>query len=265
MGTASRIPTSLLVMPLVAAIPFGLAVRDTIHQRAADERGAQLAMHEQLQRAADQAATAGRRARFAALHDLYGARPASRGPAAREDAIVVGHRGEDVCEELDTQLRAGWGQPARPATWLDATAHTRATFEVADCTLRFSSYTPLAEWIPDTGAPAWLGLIGVPARSIQGELTGDTLVWHAPALDCVACADAPITFTARVIRGRIASVRIAITATAPEFIDIETRLQHALGELPADTFYTVWDGPPRVELENVGPTLLITVGAKPPR
>ena len=107
-----RIPASVIVMSLVTAVPFGLAIRDTArhHDNAADdevdfdgtatarrERVADMKAYEE-QEAKDKAEAAERRALVVKrFHEMYGAQPASLGSLF--DGIKLGEHATEVLHE----------------------------------------------------------------------------------------------------------------------------------------------------------------------
>lgn len=152
-----RIPTSLVVMSCVTALPFGLAIRDTVrHSPRGDEldltgeraRARELREKEQLEEARAQAEyEARRREHERRLDALYGPTPASEGHAfdnaGGPTSIEVGMAD---CDRMHEKLRAAWGPPTDDV-WVDPTTHHRASLTGDDCILTFEPYLDVDAWV----------------------------------------------------------------------------------------------------------------------
>ena len=201
-----RIPPSVIVMSLVTAVPFALAVRDTMkpHQKTYDEmsdeeREAQFEEEmrkesaEQAQR--DAAETAKRAATY---KTFFGEKPAQLGSyfhavqlgmpvdqpafdalASTTDVSMINFAGEKTlesikisddehCDALRAQMVAAW-QDAPDGIYLDPASHQRASFQ--ECTLTFSHYVDVNQWIDRKGdVPVALSWIGMPADKLREQL-----------------------------------------------------------------------------------------------
>jgi hypothetical protein len=200
-----RIPPSVIVMSLVTAVPFALAVRDTMkpHEKTLDEmtdeeREAHYA--EEMRKEAEQDAQ--REAAQTAKRDqtfktLFGAKPAQLGaffgtvhlgmpaddPAI--DALPHGDyetipsidyertatlnsiliAGDDHCDTLHDAMVKAWGD-SDDGIYLDPASHLRAKY--GDCTVAFDRYLDVNEWIDkkDT-APVSLSLLGTSVDKLR--------------------------------------------------------------------------------------------------
>lgn len=193
-----RIPASVIVMSMVTAVPFALAVRDTMkpHEKTVDEmtdeeREAHFEAEMQKEAEADaQREAAKSAAREKVFQSFFGAKPAQLGaffgtvhlgmpaddPAI--DALPHGDYettpyidfertatldsiripGDDHCDALNAAMIKAWGD-SQDGVYLDAANHARAQY--SDCTVTFDHYVEVNEWIDkkDT-APVSLSLVG---------------------------------------------------------------------------------------------------------
>ena len=110
-----RLPTSTVVMALLASVPFGLAIRDTLRakptpevdQYPGDEDGdgaAQAELETEREAAREAAEQQAQAARKAALSELLGAEPATLGPAF--GAIQLGERDHAVMDRVLARVDA---------------------------------------------------------------------------------------------------------------------------------------------------------------
>lgn len=216
-----RIPSSAIIMSLVAAVPFGLAIRDTLeHREPRDVRAQQLLADQAREQAeADEAiAQESAHAHELALRDaerdkqrhdnarqLVGAGFVTPGPAFGTlvlgvkqsdagDTTVVSSHGKLLsmsrntadddpgCSALVDVASTTWGEPSHDHVWLDLGTHRRASID-ADCSVTFAPFDDPAAWV----AHLPLDVIG---RS-RGELAKRYLssdddpesTWHEPGLD----------------------------------------------------------------------------------
>jgi hypothetical protein len=193
-----RIPPSLIVMSIATAVPFGLAIRDTVkgkgHRPTAEERAeaeqrAERAEYEARQAAEEALAAKTHERLVAELPKLFGPTPASTGTllahvklgepvpdATWPDGItvydategdgtptggVVVHVGEydqAACDELRAKLVAAWGPPTE-STWLAADRSMRAHLD--DCDLVFEPALDPASWL------AAVDVIGKPESVLE--------------------------------------------------------------------------------------------------
>jgi hypothetical protein len=255
-----RIPTSTLVMSLVAAVPFGLAIRDTIlhhdklHQIAEEDR--QESERRVAERAADEAAQAmytqqlaqERQAReervrqHATLlvgHDFvtpglaYQGEELGNSPVYGVDTIVdaTGNvlamtatmTDDDVaCSVLRDVASKTWGEPAANGVWLDLHSHQRASI-TADCGLEFGRFVDAVTWAQDLPLDAIGKARGELARRYaRGDGDSDA-PWQSPGLDSDGLTTLwPVFDVAHA--DRLLGLQIAVPATWPT----TQRVVHAL-------------------------------------
>jgi hypothetical protein len=205
-----RIPASVIVMSLVTAVPFALAVRDTMkpHEKSLeemtdDEREAHF--EEEMRKEAEQdaqreaAKTAQRNQQYKAL---LGTKPAQLGPffgtvhlgMPADDAAIdalphgdydvvpsIGYErtttldgiriaGDEHCDELNAAMVKAWGD-SPDGVYLDPANHVRAKW--TDCAVSFDRYVEVNEWIDkkDT-APVSLTLVGKSADKVRELVHG---------------------------------------------------------------------------------------------
>lgn len=206
-----RIPPSVFVMSLVTAVPFGLAVKDTLHPPktraqidAEKERQYELDMEKQADadRQAEERAAAARKAKLATY---IGQKPAelgswfgtvhlgTRADDAEMDALdsksmdaaagigfvkrggvlsEITIPGDDNCEDLRDVVVAAW-HDAPDGVYLDPETHQRAMFQ--NCELTFDRYLEVDSWIDrKADAPVSLSLVGMSADKLRTTL-GDRL------------------------------------------------------------------------------------------
>src|SRR5437763_955853 len=170
-----RIPPSVIVMSLVTAVPFALAVHDTMkpHEKTYEEmtdeeREAKFEAEMQKEAAEQAARDAAETAKIAATDKTYfGPKPAQLGsffttvhlgmaaddPAvekltSQDDRMTVRFEGdrtvdtiiiqdEEHCSELRQALESAWGETST-MVYVDAATHQRASFH--DCAVRFDRY-----------------------------------------------------------------------------------------------------------------------------
>ncbi|HSN29174.1 MAG TPA: hypothetical protein VLT45_22955 [Kofleriaceae bacterium] len=203
-----RIPPSVIVMSLVTAVPFALAVRDTMkpHQKTVDEmtdeeREAHFA--EEMRKEAEQDAqreAAKTAKREQTYRTFFGAKPAQLGPffgsvhvgmPADDPAIdalphgdyettpyidyertttldAIRISGDDHCDTLHDAMVKAWGD-SQDGVYLDTANHVRAKY--GDCTVTFDRYLEINEWIDkkDT-APVSLSLVGKPLAKLRDTI-----------------------------------------------------------------------------------------------
>lgn len=268
-----RIPSSVIVMSLVTAVPFALAVRDTVKphpktydQMSPDEREAQLEEEMRKESAEQARREAAESAKRAATYKTYfGEKPARLGsffgsvhlgtpagdPAAealREatgatielegehtvDAIRISD--DEHCDALKSATETAW-QASVDGVYLDAATHQRASFH--DCTLTFDRYVEVNQWIDRKGeVPVALDWIGMSADKLREQL-GDRLENDDGEVlmwsaPGVGRGEDVTHITARVDNARIAGMSINVM-TDPATIDaIHARLDGLLGKAAPD-------------------------------
>ncbi|MBV8755794.1 MAG: hypothetical protein JO257_00880 [Deltaproteobacteria bacterium] len=200
-----RIPASVIVMSLVTAVPFALAVRDTMkpHTKTLDEmtdEEREAHFEEEMRKEAEQdaqreaARTAKREQTF---KTFFGNKPAQLGtyfggvhfgmssgdpaiaalPLNDEDARpYIGYDGamtinnvripgEDHCDTLHDAMVKAWGD-SPDGVYLDPASHVRAKY--SDCEVNFDRYLEVNEWLDKKdSAPAPLTLVGKPLEKLQ--------------------------------------------------------------------------------------------------
>lgn len=193
-----RIPPSVIVMSLVTAVPFALAVRDTVkpHEKTLDEMtdGEREAHFEaQMQKEAEQDAqreAAKSAARDKVYQSFFGAKPAQLGSffgtvqlgiAADDPAIeklprgdyetipyidyertatldAIRIPGDDHCDALNAAMIKAWGD-SQDGVYLDPASRVRAKY--GDCTVTFDRYVEVNAWVDKRdAAPVPLTLVG---------------------------------------------------------------------------------------------------------
>ena len=274
-----RIPPSVFVMSLVTAVPFGLAVRDTLHPHktraeiAADNEQ-QYELDMQKQEAADRQAEEQRKAtvmkgllgdkgklgayfdgiaigapvaQAEAIHDrtLNTADIVTFEYDAGSDGMVKSLRlesGGDSCAELGTAIHAAWGPQTE---WLDEPAHTRVHFDETECTLAFDRYVDLEHFVDKTlTASIPVAALGKTLDQIPGLDEDDHLA--APGLVNTG-AQVDVRFTTDDA-GKIVGVSASFSADADADATIRARLDKLFGKgkLDADTSEWDWKGKPPV-------------------
>lgn len=280
---------SLIVMPVLVCVPFGLAIRATTNRVTPEEQAAGLRVRMQIREAADESrAIAIRAEAIASLHQIYGAKPAQLGElfeglalgmprsavdetrllayryepmtiAAVSEYDVVArieispHGDDDLCHELHVQLAAAWGKPLHDH-WLDPATHQRASRGEHPC-VTFAKYTPLAEWIGDH-KPEWLALVGTSVAKLrQQELVDQADQFDDDSLVWVRPglegSDDPLRFTARVARGTIVGVSVDVRADDDTVTAVFDRLEHALGKAEEVDGVSTFPGAPVVRFQRL--------------
>ncbi len=203
-----RIPPSVIVMSLVTAAPFALAVRDTMkpHVKTVDEmtdEEREAHFEEEMRKEAEQDAqreAAKTAQREQTYRTFFGAKPGQLGaffgsvhlgmpaddPAI--DALPHGDYettpyidyersatldtiripGDDHCDTLHDAMVKTWGD-SQDGVYLDTANHVRAKY--SDCTVTFDRYLEVNEWIDkkDT-APVPLTLVGKSLEKVRDAI-----------------------------------------------------------------------------------------------
>jgi len=187
-------------MLLVAAVPFGLAIRDTLSDRDRDRprdvdaTRLDVAMQQDVAKAAAEQERADRRAARERLRDeharaLVGTAFVTPGPifegvalgridpaaAARftgrieVDAagapLAIDHDLADDdpgCSTLAAVAARTWGEPAHDHVWLDLATHHRASID-PDCGLELAMFQDAADWV----AALPLAAVGAPKSALE--------------------------------------------------------------------------------------------------
>jgi len=265
-----RIPPSVIVMSLVTAVPFALAVHDTMkpHPKTYDEmsdeeREAQFEEEmrkesaEQAQRDAVETAK-----RAATYKTFFGEKPAQLGsyfhtvqlgmpvdqPAfdalsSTDDVSMLNFEGvktldtirisdEEHCDALRAAMVAAW-QDAPDGIYLDPASHQRASFQ--ECTLTFSRYVEVNQWIDIKGdVPVALSWIGMPADKLREQLgerlTNDDGEVLMWNAPGVGRGNDPTHITARIENDKIAGLSINVMTDTPTVDAVHARLDGLLGK-----------------------------------
>ena len=204
-----RIPASVIVMSLVTAVPFALAVRDTMkpHEKTLDEmtdEEREAHFEEEMRKEAEadaQRQDALNKKREQTYQTFFGTKPAQLGsyfggvhlgmpsedPAI--DALPHGDYettpyidyersatldairipGDDHCDTLHAAMVKAWGD-SPDGMYLDPANHVRVKY--SDCTVTFDRYMEVNEWTDrkDT-APVPLTLVGKSLDKARALLT----------------------------------------------------------------------------------------------
>lgn len=274
MGRASvrfmRIPASVIVMSLVTAVPFALAVRDTMkpHEKTVDEmtdEEREAHFEEEMRKEAEQDAqreAAQAKKREQAFQTFFGAKPAQLGsfftgielggPAhspeidalSRADDVVpvigldgtetldsIEIPGDDHCDTLHAAMVKAWGD-SPDGVYLDAVNHVRAKY--ADCTVTFDRYLEVNEWIDkkDT-APVSLSLVGKPVdkvRALISHVDQDDGEILMWSVPGIGRGSGPTRLTASIENDKITHLSINVVTDAPTSDAVRARLVGLLGK-----------------------------------
>jgi hypothetical protein len=199
-----RIPPSVFVMSLVTAVPFGLAVKDTLHPpktraeiEADKERQYELDMQKQAEadRQAEEQRTAtvfggllGEPGKLGTYLDgiAVGA-PADQAEQIKEraanasdliDFVYTEHDGKvesiaiaaggGSCSDLLRAVRTKWGEGPR---WIDAATHTYAQLDEDDCELTLDRYVDVEQFLDKTlAASIPIGALGKAFDALPEDL-----------------------------------------------------------------------------------------------
>lgn len=264
-----RIPPSVIVMSLVTAVPFALAVHDTMkpHPKTYDEmsdeeREAQFEEEmrkESAEQAQRDAAESAKRA--ATFKTLFGEKPAQLGSyfhavqlgmpvdqpafdalASTTDVSSINFEGEKTleqvrisddehCDALRAQMVAAW-QDAPDGIYLDPAAHQRASYH--DCTLTFDHYVDVNQWIDRKGdVPVVFAWIGMPADKLREQLgerlTNDDGEVLMWSAPGIGRGTGPTHITARIENDKIAGLSVNVMTDAPTIDAVHARLDGLLG------------------------------------
>lgn len=279
---------SLIVMPVLVCVPFGLAIRETMTRVTPEETAEGIRARNVIRDEVDVLHTVQRRSEWTeSLHQLYGAKPAQLGPmfdgitlgmpygAVDESrfkktndvpisivvipeyeavaGIEVRSNDQELCHELRARVVAAWG-PSANEQWFDPATHQRATVRAYQC-LSFAKYTPLAEWIGDK-KPEWLALVGTKVDKLRQQETveqadqfdDDSLLWQRPPLEG---GIEPMRFTARVARGTIVGVTIDVRSDDETITAVFDRLERSLGKAKELEGVSTFPGTPLVKFQRL--------------
>jgi hypothetical protein len=293
-----RIPTSTIVMSLVAAIPFGLAIRDTVlhhdklHELADEERlAAERARTEAAQELATQQAyvqqlAAERQAREDRVrelarelvgHDFVTPGPAFHGQVLGQpkldgtDAIsdAAGNvlamsakmADDDIaCSTLRDVAAKTWGEPATDRVWLDLRTHQRASI-TSDCALEFGRFADAAAWVKALPLDA----VGRSRAELAHKFASHDDVdldaaWVAPGLDGDAITQMWPVYEVEH-PDKLVGLQISTTATRATIERVAQELATRMHAKPvkSDDAYT-WRQPAPMRLELDDDKLVIELG-----
>jgi hypothetical protein len=268
-----RIPTSVIVMSLVTAAPFALAVRDTLHPQpkhhAYDDDEidveAESARYEaEMQREQEEERAEAARKRVV-LQGLLGEK-GKLGPyvdnltlgATREQIEALNDRiasatdlvyiGADYdvhdqatslqvvftdCSALRDAVRTEWGEANQ---WLDSASHVKTTFEDGyDCSLSLHRYVEIEQFLDKTlTASIPLAALGKPTAKLP--LDGD-LAMTTPGLETTA--DVMVRATAGD-HGEVIGLGAVFAADVEADAPIRARLDKLLGKGTQDPDTGEW-------------------------
>jgi hypothetical protein len=178
-----RIPPSVFVMSVVTAVPFGLAIKDTVHPpktraqiEEEKERAYEIDMEKQAQadREAEEQRTAtvfggllGDKGKLGTYLDgLAIGAPADQAETIRNRTLnasdmieltytvqagkvasIAIEAGGGQCEQLTKTVRTKWGEDDR---WLDPATHTRAVLDEDNCALTLDHYVDVEQLLDKT-------------------------------------------------------------------------------------------------------------------
>jgi hypothetical protein len=209
-----RVPPSLVVMSVVTAAPFGLAIHDTVagtkRTGVLDLTGDRTRERERLERQEreERQERLARRAHELELEKqldlLVGNTPGTPGPMfdgvtlgasmdtfqtsdardrvddlVRERVADVSYRGVerlyeihveipyDTCSAFHDRLVTRW-RPSGGDIWIDPATRTRAAFVADACSLEFTTYLDVEDWVSKLP----VGALGQPAASVDRSLPG---------------------------------------------------------------------------------------------
>jgi hypothetical protein len=294
-----RIPTSTLVMSLVAAVPFGLAIRDTILHRDKLHEIAEADRQDRERRAAERAADESAQALY--MQQLEQERQAREERVRQHASLLVGHdfvtpglayQGEELghskldgvdtivdangnvlamtatmtdddvaCSVLRDVASKTWGEPATDRVWLDLRAHHRASI-TPDCGLEFGRFAEPQAWVKDLPLDA-VGKTRVElARRFasNGDPDPDG-AWFMPGLDGDGLSRMwPIFDVAHP--DKLIGLQIVTPATSPTIDRVVQQLATRLGAKPVhreDGAY-IWRKPIAMKLEVDDATMFLELG-----
>ena len=268
-----RIPTSVIVMSLVTAAPFALAVRDTLHAQPMhhtyeDELDvspeAETARYEaemqrmEAERAAEEAH------KRSVLAGLLGEPGKLTGylddltiGASRDQVDAVAERIAPVHDLLDfsptydaadkvTSLRivfddcdalrdAVHAQWGETNRWVDAAAHVTTTFDDNDsCSIEQHGYVEMAQFLDKTTtASIPLGALGKPSSTLPADLT----MLSRPGL---ANTSAPTVTATADDHGKVITLEVSFEAEVEADEPIRARLDTLLGKGTQDLDTGEW-------------------------
>jgi len=262
----------VFVMSLVTAVPFGLAVKDTVHPpktraEVEAEKEAQYEADMQRQAQADREAEAqrtntvfggllGDKGKLGTYLDgLALGTPASQAEAIRErtanasdlieltytehlgkvDSILI-EAGGGSCSDLVKAVRTKWGQDDR---WLDPATHTRAQLDEDACSLTLDRYVELEQLIDKTTtASIPVGSLGKPVDQLDSALDQDDTIESPNLAQGAGTVHVQLTVNdAGKVVGMSASFKIDVEADAL----VRERLQQLFGKGTQDPDTGEWD------------------------
>jgi len=265
-----RIPTSVVVMSLITAVPFALAVRDTVkpHPKTLDEmtdaeREAHFEQEMQKEAAEEAAREAANTAKRAETYKtFFGSKPAQLGSyftgaqlgmpvdqpkfdslASNTLVEAINFVGEHTldsirisesehCDALHSAMVAAW-QDSSDGVFLDTANHQRASYH--DCTVTFDRYVEVNQWIDKKGdVPVALSIIGTSADKLR-ETLGDQIVQDDGEVVMwnapgLGHGQGPTHITARTENGKVIGLSINVMTDAATMDAVQARLDGLLGK-----------------------------------
>jgi hypothetical protein len=294
-----RIPTSTLVMSLAAAVPFGLAIRDTILHHDKLHELAEADRQDSERRAAEQAAEAA--AQTVYMQQLEQERQAREERVRQHASLLVGHdfvtpglafQGEELgnspvygvaeiadatgnvlamtatmsdddvaCSVLREVASKTWGEPASDRVWLDLRTHHRASI-TPDCGLEFGRFVDAATWVKDLPLDAIGKSRGDLARRFASNGDPDPDAdWYEPGLDGDGLTRMwPVYDVAHP--DKLLGLQIVAPATSQTIERVVQELATRLGVKPVhrDDDAYVWRKPIAMKLEVDDGKVLVELG-----
>lgn len=268
-----RIPTSVIVMSLVTAAPFALAVRDTLHPQPKHHSydddeitpEAETAQYEAEMRRMEEE----RQANEARKRTVYKGLLGDKGklgsyldnlsldtPLAQADAVHTRtETANDIieldleetatglnmiqihavdCDALEEAVRGAWGDANQ---WLDPATHTRTVFDSIGCSLKLTRYTEIEQFVDKTStASIPLGLIGKPIDGIANTDDGNL---RTPGL--ANTSDVLIRLTSDDNNQKVVGFSASFQADVDADATIRARLDKLLGKGKQDPDTGEWD------------------------
>jgi len=288
-----RIPTSVFVMSLVTAVPFGLAVRDTLHphpkalaEMTDEEREAQFEADMQKQAETDRAAEQQRKQTVLGgllgdkgkvgtyLDNLALGAPEDQAAAIRDrvqngsDIIDFSYEvsqgkvssiriSSTECDDLEKTIKRAWGEGN---AWTDPSTHTRTKFDSEGCTLRIDRYVEIEQLIDKTlTASIPVAAIGKTLDQVPGLSDDDTLA--SPGLQSTD-GEISVRFTTDD-SGKIVGLSAAFGADADADVTLRARLDKLFGKGKQDRDTGEWDwkGKTPVHYANTDARIYLDIGA----
>jgi len=272
-----RIPPSVFVMSLVTAVPFGLAVKDTLHPQKTraqieDEKERQYEIDMAKQQEADRQAEEQRtktvfggllgepgklgtfldgiavgapedqaetiKDRTVNASDMIDFTYTAR--AGKVDSITI-DAGGGQCSDLTSAIRTKWGDGER---WTDPATHTRAQYREDLCQLTLDRYVDIEQFIDKTTTAS----IPVGALGKTLDQLGDNIERHdydggaAAEMPGLAQGEDNVTVQLTVNdAGRVVGISASFKIDVDGDALVVARLQQLFGKATQDADTGEWD------------------------